>query len=165
LERVLARAEIEDLSLRYARGQDRCDAVLQRSVFHDDALCAYGDYEGGPDGFVDFAQSALARFASTVHYVGQVLLEFPEDDRAEGEVYGQAVHELRDEGTVRTLVVHGRYVDRYERRDGRWGIVFRQEVVDMCHLTEVKDATRLLGAMSRGGREQDPSYAVLPRKS
>lgn len=42
-------------------------AALRRSVFWSEAWCSYGDYEGGPDGFVEFAQSALHRFTRIVH--------------------------------------------------------------------------------------------------
>ncbi|MDA0339827.1 MAG: nuclear transport factor 2 family protein, partial [Proteobacteria bacterium] len=62
LYNAVARDEIYQLVCTYMRGQDRLDAETQRSVFWDDAWLSYGIYEGGPDGFVDFAQGALKNF-------------------------------------------------------------------------------------------------------
>ena len=49
LDDLLARAEIHELLCNYMRGQDRLDAALHRSVFHDDATTNYGFFKGGPD--------------------------------------------------------------------------------------------------------------------
>ena len=66
LARLVARQEIEDCVFRYMRGQDRLDASLQRSAFHDDATVDYGFYKGAGVDFVDFAQGLLARWRELV---------------------------------------------------------------------------------------------------
>ena len=72
------------------RGLDRLDGDLERSVFWDDAFCSYGIYEGGPNEFVDYCQTALATHASNHHFIGQINIDV-EGNEAFGEVYPDPV--------------------------------------------------------------------------
>lgn len=126
---VIARQEIYDLLCDYMRGQDRLDPVLHRSVFHDDATTDYGAYVGGPDGFVAFAQGILKEHLANHHMIGQAKIEV-EGEVAFGEVYFQAHHRIVQDGQERDLFVSGRYIDRYEKRSGKWKIAHRSERVD-----------------------------------
>lgn len=131
IDRLTSWHEIYDLSCDYMRGQDRLDAVLHRSVFHDDATTDYGaGYSGDADGFVAFAQQVLAPHKSNHHMIGQVRIDFEGVDIAFGEVYFQAFHRIVDGAVETDLFVSGRYVDRYERRGGVWKIAHRSELVD-----------------------------------
>jgi hypothetical protein len=146
---------IRDLSSTYMRGQDRLDAQLHRSVFWDDAWCSYGIYEGGPDGFVEFAQNALRAHAANHHMIGQVLIDLAGDE-AFGEVYYQAHHRLIGAaGEDRDLFISGRYVDRYERRGDVWKIAYRCELVDWVRDLPAADASFRDSPMIRGARKPD----------
>ena len=82
LKRLLSTAdklEIMDLSSNYMRGLDRLDGNLERSVFWDNAFCSYGTYEGGPDGFVEYCQSALKSHLSN-HHFGQINIEIENNE-------------------------------------------------------------------------------------
>ncbi|MFW6092880.1 MAG: nuclear transport factor 2 family protein [Pseudomonadota bacterium] len=159
-QQLADKQEIYELSCTYMRGQDRLDATLHRSVFWDDAWCSYGVYEGGPDGFVDFAQNALRSHASNHHMIGQVQVDVTDDDEAFGEVYYQAFHQLTDaEGSARDLFVSGRYVDRYERRGGVWKIAYRCELVDWVREEAAANAWLEGSGMIPGARKPvDPLY-------
>jgi hypothetical protein len=146
---------IYELSCIYMRGQDRLDPQAHRSVFWDDAWCSYGIYEGGPDGFVEFAQNALRAHAANHHMIGQVLIDVAGDE-AFGEVYYQAFHRIGDgESAPRDLFISGRYVDRYERRDGVWKIAYRCELVDWVRDLPAADASFRDSPMIRGARKPD----------
>ena len=138
LDVLLSRQEIYDLSCRYLRAQDRLMPELHRSVFWDDATTDYGFYRGGPDGFVAFAQNALKDHRANHHMMGQALIEM-EGDVAFGEIYFQAFHRIIDSGAESDLFVSGRYVDRYERRDGVWKIAHRTELVDWARTEPAAD--------------------------
>ncbi len=158
--RLLAdKQEIYELSCTYMRGQDRLDPEAHRSVFWDDAWCSYGIYEGGPDGFVEFAQNALTPHKSNHHMIGQVQIEVIADE-AFGEVYYQAFHRLMDaDGSERDLFISGRYVDRYERRGGVWKIAYRSELVDWVRDEAAADGSFKGSAMILGARRPtDPLY-------
>ena len=151
--------EIIDLSSNYMRGLDRLDGELERSVFWDDAWCAYGIYDGGPDEFVEFCQTSLASHAANHHFIGQVNIEL-EGDEAFGEVYYQAFHRIKNEaGEDRDLFISGRYVDRYERRNDVWKIAWRSELVDWIREEAAADIMFTGSGMIMGSRKPtDPLY-------
>jgi hypothetical protein len=127
LQRLLDENEIRALSATYARGLDRHDQALVRSVFADDATTHYGSFRGGPDEMSAMAMTALGAYSATQHIVGQVNLSL-DGDTATGEVYLHAFHRHATEDVDRFIC--GRYIDRYARIDGRWLITHRTEVVD-----------------------------------
>jgi hypothetical protein len=138
LEELIAKQEIFELSARYMRGLDRLDGALQRTVFHDDATTDYGFFKGNADDFVAFAQRALASHLANHHMLGQALIEI-DGDVAHGEVYFQAFHRIIEDGAEKDLIISGRYVDRYERRDGVWKIAARAEVNDWSRTDPAAD--------------------------
>ncbi len=140
LAELLAWHEIHDRLCDYMRAQDRLDPALQRSVFHADATTDYGSFAGSADAFVDYAQGVLGAHLANHHMIGQVRIDF-EGEIAFGEVYFQAFHRVVDDGGAeQDLWVSGRYVDRYERRDGAWKIAHRSELVDWLRVEPAGDA-------------------------
>src|SRR5262249_59948693 len=66
--------------------------------------------------------SAMERYASTLHFVGNVVIEIG-GDTASSETYAIAYHRLKDAPRLRVVAV--RYCDTLVRRDGRWLIARR----------------------------------------
>lgn len=159
LEAAADKLEIMQLSATYMRGLDRLDGEVERSVFWDNAWCSYGTYEGGPDEFVAYCMQALKTHGSNQHMLGQITVEL-EGEEAFGEVYYQAYHRIKNEqGEDRDMFISGRYVDRYERRDGVWKIAYRSELVDWVRDDPAadewfKDSPMILGAR----KPDDPLY-------
>lgn len=152
LRDLLDRQRIADLIATYMRGLDRLMPDLVRSVFHDDATTDYGSYRGAADGFVDFAMGFLKAQLANHHMIGQSLITL-EGAIAFGEVYFQAHHRIRDGEQEKDFFVAGRYVDRYEKRDGVWKIAHRTEVVDWTRLEDDADIWRgREAAITRGLR-------------
>jgi SnoaL-like protein len=134
--RALAdRAEIGDVLLRYFRGVDRRDWNLVRGCFFEDAHNDYAPfYQGGLDDFMQFLADpgGFGLFDRTFHFTGNQLIEL-DGDTADAETYAMAQHtSAADAGhaTRNFLVVWLRYLDRFERRDGRWAIADRRIEVD-----------------------------------
>ena len=138
LDALLSKQEIYELSCRYLRAQDRLMPTLHRSVFWDGATTDYGFFKGGPDDFVAMAQNALKDHLSNHHMMGQAFIEV-EGDVAFGEIYFQAFHRVIMTGMEKDLFISGRYVDRYERRDGVWKIAHRTELVDWARTEPALD--------------------------
>lgn len=159
LEAAADKIEIMDLSSAYMRGLDRLDAESERSAFWDDAYCVYGIYEGGPDGFVEYCQTGLSSHAANHHFLGQIQIDL-QGDEAFGEVYYQAFHRVSNEaGEPRDLFISGRYVDRYERRNGVWKIAYRSELVDWVREEAATDSWFEGSKMIVGARKpDDPLY-------
>jgi hypothetical protein len=123
---LMDRAAIHDVLLRYARGVDRKDLDLVASCFTPDAT-----YEGAlASGSARAALAALpermARYASTMHVIGNHLIEL-DGDRATSEAYAIAFHRRAGATEPADLVVGIRYVDELVRRGDRWQI--RRRVV------------------------------------
>jgi len=139
IDELLAREELRALSGAYMRGLDRLDAALLQSVFHADAMCEYGFFNGSPGDFANMACTALRDHHANHHMLGQINLEL-DGDVAYGEVYFQAYHRVVVDGQGKDLFVAGRYVDRYERRNGVWKIAYRSEVNDWTRTDAESDA-------------------------
>ena len=135
---VVDKQEIYDLCCTYMRGLDRLDKDLVCSVFHDDAKTDYGFFQGPPKEFAGFAMDALADHLANHHMIGQMKIDV-EGDIAFGEIYFQAFHRIVEDGEEKDLFIAGRYVDRYEKRNGRWKIAFRAEVNDWARTDPATD--------------------------
>jgi hypothetical protein len=160
---VADKLECTELVARVARAIDRCDADLLRTLFHPDATDDHGIFAGTAAEFIDWVMPLLGSMMRTQHIIGQVLIEV-DGDRAAGESYFEAHHAMAGADGDVHMVVAGRYLDRFERRDGRWKISHRQAVYDWSSRTPLTDGYDRddPGNMTFGRRgSADASYAYL----
>jgi hypothetical protein len=130
---LLDRAAIREVLVRYCRAVDRCDEELLRSCYHRDALDRHGRFAGSAGDFAAWV-TEVQRTSSimTQHAVSNVVIELA-GALAWVESAFAATH-VRPPGDgfgepfIDTF--WGRYVDRFERRDGRWAITSREVVHD-----------------------------------
>lgn len=134
LRGLLDRQEIHDVLMRYARGIDRRDFELVRSCYHPGATDDHGSFKGTVDEFIPWVAGQLERFDTTMHLLGNVLIELDGDD-ARVETYCVAYHRLLGQDT--DSIAGLRYVDRFERRSGAWRIADRTIVVEWNRLDDV----------------------------
>jgi SnoaL-like domain len=128
VQRLLDEHEIRAVVLRYCRGVDRLDLELVRDCYHADATDEHGTFVGTRDEYVAWVGEVLTRFEGTMHLVANQLVEVV-GDRARCETYGVAHHWGHPpEDHRRNFTTGFRYVDRFERRDGRWRIAARVAV-------------------------------------
>ncbi|MCW1429693.1 nuclear transport factor 2 family protein [Novosphingobium sp. JCM 18896] len=122
LDFVKSRIDILDCVNRYTRGMDRLDRDSALSAFHADAQLEYGVFVGSPAEFFDyFAELHRHHHKSTNHNICNHVCEL-DGDTAHTETYF-AVANIGASGDF--ALAGGRYVDRFERRDGRWAIATR----------------------------------------
>ena len=136
---LAARRDIKRAIMAYMRGQDRLDAELQLTAFHEDADVDCGLLRGTREEFTEFAQNFLAEMEASQHLIGQVDITI-DGDQADGEVYFLAWHRVVEEGERLDLLMAGRYIDEYACRDGRWAIVRRREIIDWARKDKASDA-------------------------
>lgn len=130
---------LRDLNARYCRGCDRRDFALIRSLFHDDATDDHGPmFRGDVEAFVAWLGGSLEPWELTSHSISNSLFVV-QGDRAEGETYIAAYHRTQPPQR-REYNYFGRYIDRYERRNGQWKILHRACVLDHGHVREVDEA-------------------------
>ena len=125
LARLVDKHEITETILRFARGLDRCDEDLLRESFHPGATDDHGAFVGTAEGYIAWVLPMLATFERTQHFVTNILVEV-EGDRAFAESHFQAWRRVVEEGAAVDQVTAGRYLDRFEKRDGSWAIVHRR---------------------------------------
>jgi hypothetical protein len=160
VEELTAQQEIRDVLIRYTRGIDRMDPELVRSCYHPDALDDHGAFCGTVDGFVEWVQQALSYFDSTMHFIGNQLVEV-DGDNAHAESYCVAYHRrrTRDGEPGHDLITALRYVDRMERRDHEWRIARRRCVFDWTRRDPIVGEWPLPPEALQGRRDRsDPAY-------
>jgi hypothetical protein len=128
LARLLAKDAIADAILRFARGADSSDLALMRSAYWPDGTDDHGNFSGNALEFTEFAIEVLKRFRVTMHFITNIAITFPGDGQAHAESYFYAYHEHLPElaaGAAMVTLVGGRYIDRFEQRNGEWRILAR----------------------------------------
>lgn len=123
VQAITDRNEILDCLARYSRGMDRQDREMVRSVYHDDAIDMHGSAGFAVEDFIDWAFSYHAPQLYHQHYISNELIEL-DGDAAHAETYYFFIARYPDDDELLTCA-GGRYVDRFERRDGRWAIARR----------------------------------------
>ena len=162
LSALVAKREIEEVVLRYCRGIDRMDRELVRSCYHADATDEHGSFRGGVEEFLDWVWRLLGRYETTMHFVGNVLVELA-GDAAVAESYGVAWHTSADPRPQWNLVTGFRYLDRFERRDDAgWRIARRIVVTEWSRVDGPKDRWLPPPGFRRGRRDRaDALYELL----
>jgi hypothetical protein len=163
LQDLLAHHEIGAVLHRYCRGIDRLDLELVRSCYWPDATDSHGGFEGTRDAFVAWVGRLLPRFESTMHFLGNVLVELAESgDAAVAETYAIAFHRGPAAEPSRNLIVGVRYVDRFERRDGAWRIARRVCTTEWSRVDDAAGRFPLAPGHLSGRRDRgDVVYALL----
>lgn len=133
LRELLDTQAIRDVLSRYCRGLDRMDKEMARRVWWPAGTAFYdGIFEGTGHAFIDWVWKAHATMERHSHQITNALIEVV-GDWATSESYVTVVlWTLPDaEGRQRELVGRGRYLDRWEKRDGVWGLTHRTHLLDM----------------------------------
>ena len=143
----------------YCRGIDRTDAELVASVYFADATDDHGSFKGLGTDFARYATDALrTRYDATQHMIGDPTIDFLDSATAQVETYVHAIHRGRNDDGVFLERFGGRYVDRFECRDGEWKIANRLVI----HEWDAKEQIALAfaeGRFTEGRRDRtDPSY-------
>jgi SnoaL-like domain len=159
LQALLDKQSITEQLYRYCRAVDRLDIPLGHSIWHDDAIADYGaDYYQGPGkGVIDTICAHHRHLLGHSHQITNILIALS-GDRAGSEAYVTGTMRMERDRKLLHMGVWARYLDAWERRDGRWGITRREVVFDHEEIREVTPMGREL----RFTRDRtDPSYPFV----
>jgi hypothetical protein len=154
------RQEILDCIARNSRGNDRFDAELTSSSYHEDGYPVLGPSQTpsskcGEQAIGGYAASCEA----SMHNVTTHSCEIDGDTaHAESYVIGLFV----EKGGETSRITAGRYIDRFEKRDGQWKIALRRATIEILleGRAQMPNGTALLGSgLFKGSRDRsDTSY-------
>lgn len=128
---LLAKQDLAELCAAYSRAVDRLDEAAFVELFHPDAVIDSGVLRGDPAYFArEFAAWVRSRARVIFHALCQQWFVV-DGNAARGESYVLAVARLFEaDGQERDVLTAGRYLDRFECREGRWRFLERRFVVD-----------------------------------
>lgn len=121
VDRLESMAAIQQLAIGYALAVDGRDLDSWVKLFVPDVNCGRGG--SGREVLRAIIEPAVRTFYRSIHQICGHKVEFDDADHAHGVVYCRAEHE--DDG--KWVVMAIAYFDTYERRDGEWFFVRRQE--------------------------------------
>ncbi len=158
LRAMLDRQQITELLYRYCRAVDRTDEELGYTIWHDGAEADYGRiYRGSGRGCIDLICASHRRAIVHSHQITNIIIEF-QGDIARSEAYVTSGMRLMDGDQLKQITTRGRYLDRWSRREGRWGIDKRVFVNDFDDIRSAASAfVQPTFRLDRG----DPSYAFF----
>ena len=164
LDQLQSRAEIAEVVIRYCRAFDRCDEAMLRSCFHPDATHQHGSFSGLSSDFCTMGLALVRGVALTHHQLGPVSIDLA-GEVAYTETYFTSYHRLSPEPPAggeshEDRIMGGRYVDRFERRDGAWRIAHRRGVNEWLRHEPAADRGFFERPPSERGRRDrdDPAY-------
>lgn len=163
LQVLLDKQALYELVLNYCRGVDRHGFALLESLYHPDSTDDHSPlFKGSGPEYVRWIPTVLERYTVTSHVITGALFNV-DGDFADGEAQVSAYH-LTNKDPSWEVIFHGRFLDRYERRQGVWRILERVTVNDWFEARRHdKDlAARLARDMVLGRPdESDPLYSRL----
>ena len=168
VQQLLDKQAIAEVLYRRARAGDRSDAELAHGCYHEGATERHGLFDGTATEFIDVVSFTRPKpgspIKSMLHVVTNILAEFQDADRAFVESYHVAYATLND---GKDSVIGGRYLDRFERREGRWAIVHRDVIFDWSRqepeTEKFWDKHPALPFLYGRRGEDDPLYAYTGR--
>lgn len=159
VQALLDKQAITEALYAYCRSVDRLDHALGHALFHADSQADYGEgvYQGAGRGAIDTIIAQHDGLTSHSHQVANVLIAL-DGDRAGSEAYMTGTMRMLRDGKEFQIFVRARYLDKWEKRDGRWGIVWREVAYDH---DEVREVTGMRGSQHSARDTSDPSYGFL----
>jgi hypothetical protein len=165
LQEIIDHHEITQMLKEYCHGCDRCDEQRMGSVYHEDSFDDHGNFKAsGPEFVRLITAEILATTSSLFHMLGQSLIKV-DGEEAGAETYFFAVsRDAREDGVQMCNQLGGRFVDKLERRNGRWRIKHRVVVRDWGISLPIEADWTAKAGLTDGQRSgADPSFAALGR--
>ena len=151
----------------YCRGIDRTDRALLLSLFHPDSTHKHGAFSGRSVDFIDRALGTVSGLRTTSHLIGNIVIEL-DGDTALTEAYYFVHHRVPGSSGQpqddEDYLAQGRYIDRFERREGNWRIAHRTGVWDWRRWEKASDRGFYdMPASQRGARWPDDEIYARKR--
>ena len=113
-----------------------------RQVWHDDGRMMATWFQGPVDDFIRVSREGFERGVRILHFLGGCSVDVS-GDRGISQTKMTISQRGPVEGVLCDVVCTGRFLDFWERRDGRWGLVLRQPIYEKDRADPVDPAAKL----------------------
>lgn len=135
VQQLLDKQDIAEVLYRRARAGDRADAELAHTCYHSGATERHGNFDGLATEFIDVVSFTRPKPGAPIkgmqHLITNIQCDFADASHAFVESYHVAWCQMTDGIDA---AIGGRYLDKFERRDGRWAIVHRDVIFDWSRM-------------------------------
>jgi SnoaL-like domain len=154
--------EITQVLYAYCHGVDHSDKETLRACFHPDATHEHGEYKGKSHDFIPFIIEFNRERSGQTHAVTNCIIRV-DGDRAFSDCQFSAYSRTAaKDGKISELFVKGRFLDRFERRNGAWKISRRLGIHDRESMVDAPEAQgNIMGGLRSGPKPNDPYYQML----
>ena len=165
IQEILDKESIRELVCTYCRAADRHDNNLMRSLYHEDAYDDHGSFfKGKAMEFIDLLPEIQKSMGILHHNVTTHNIKL-NGDKAEGETYIIAFHQVLTEEGNYDVLIGGRYFDEYEKRNNVWKFSSRAVDADWVYVNDPSKVnlthSMIQGADIGSPNKNDPSYERL----
>lgn len=144
LSSALDRMEIRELIENWVLWRDAGEWDRLRSLWHEDGRMATTYAQTSAAEFVELCKKAWESGTSlALHALGGSTID-QNGDRAVAQTKMTITQRALLDGVLVDVRCTGRFYDFLERRNGRWGLVFRQPVYEMDRLDPVEPGATLV---------------------
>jgi ketosteroid isomerase-like protein len=133
---LLDRTAIADCVAEHARGCDRHDVELVTDAYLDDGVDVHGSTVNPGPAYAAWANEVHA--ATSQNHLHNVTTHTCDIDGDEAHAESYVMVTLLSPDASTATVMCGRYVDRLERRDGRWRIAVRRATVEVAFTADAR---------------------------
>jgi len=128
--------EIRDLIERWAVYRDSFIWDKFQTIWHDDGVMAATWTIGSYKDFIKNTQEGLKRGLNIMHILGGSAIEV-NGTRAVAMTKFMILQRAVVEGVLCDVTCYARHYDLWEKRDGRWGLVYRETIADKDRMDPV----------------------------
>ena len=165
IQEILDKESIRDLVHLYCRAADRHDHELMRQLYHEDAYDDHGSFfKGKAMEFIDMLPEIQKSMGILHHNVTTHNIKLM-GEKAEGETYIIAFHQVLGDTGNFDVLIGGRYFDEYEKRNGVWKFSSRAVDADWAYVNDPSQVnlnhSMIEGANVGTPNDMDPSYKYL----
>jgi len=165
IQEILDKESIRDLVHTYCRAADRHDHELMRTLYHEDAHDDHGSFfKGKAMDFIDLLPEIQKSMGILHHNVTTHNINLM-GNKAEGETYILAFHQVLTDDQNFDVLIGGRYFDEYEKREGIWKFSSRAVDADWAYVSDPSKVDlahpMIEGANIGTANSEDPSYKYL----
>lgn len=159
---LIAKQEITDVLHRYCQGCDHSDEEILRGVFHEDCITDHAGWRGKSQDWVTMALQWLSNRVAVTHIVTNPYVQlYGERAIMNCHFIGYNRVPTADSNMLEESLVKGRYIDRFEKRNGVWKIAHRIGIHDLEQVRVVPTSVNDIPGMRSGKKPDDPYFDLL----